>query len=404
MRSVVITGVGLRTPLGHTLADARQTFAEGRPVLRGHTGPDGQLRAYADIADDIGQHFTPTQRLMLDRVVMLTLLAGESAIADAGLNLADADRDRVGVYLGTGQAAIHTIGDAMKALYQRDQMPAMTVLKSLPNGAAGQLSMTHGLRGECVTFSVACSSSNIALGHAMRAIRHGEVDVALAGGADAPLHESSLRCWEALRILAKVDPARPEACCRPFSADRTGLALGEGAAIFVLEAEDVARARGARILARLAGYGSSANGTHITAPSQAGQCAAMRHALRDAGLSAADIGYINAHGTGTPAGDPTETQSIREVFGGCADTIPVSSTKSLHGHLLGASGAVELLAALVALRDGIIAPTANLEQPDPACDLDYVPIHARHGVHVEAALSNSFAFGGSNASLIVTRH
>lgn len=390
--------------MGHTVADVRQVFADGRPVLRGHPGLDGHLRSYAAISDDIGQHFTATQRLMLDRVVMLTLLAGESALADSGIRLPDTDLDRVGVYLGTGQAAVHTIGDAMKSLYQRDQMPAMTVLKSLPNGAAGQLSMTHGLRGECVTYSVACSSSNIAIGHALRAIRHGDLDAALAGGVDAPLHESSLRSWEALRILAKVDPARPEACCRPFSADRTGLALGEGAAIFMLEAEEHARARGARILARLAGYGNSANASHITSPSADGQSAAMRHALRDAGLSAADIGYINAHGTGTPAGDPTETESIRRVFGVHADAIPVSSTKSLHGHLLGASGAVELVAALVALRDGLIAPTANLEQPDPVCDLDYVPLQARHGVRVDAALSNSFAFGGSNATLIVTRH
>jgi 3-oxoacyl-(acyl-carrier-protein) synthase len=206
-----------------------------------------------------------------------------------------------------------------------------------------------------------------------------------------------------MRILARVDPAQPAASCRPFSKGRSGIVLGEGAVLFILEAEEQARARGARILATIAGYGASADAAHITLPSQEGQSAAMRNALQDAGLQASDIHYINAHGTATEQGDTIETRSVREVFGTHADAIPMSSTKSFHGHLLGGSAAIELLAVIVALNDGVLAPTLNFEAPDPTCDLDYVPNAARVGVTVRAAMNNNFAFGGSNASMILTR-
>jgi 3-oxoacyl-[acyl-carrier-protein] synthase II len=240
----------------------------------------------------------------------------------------------------------------------------------------------------------------VAIGEAARRIATGEVDIMIAGGTEAPLNYGTLVAWDALKTLATADLHDPAASCKPFAKDRTGLVLGEGAAIVVLEDMQQARARGARVHAELAGYGLCTDASHITRPTVEGQAAAMRRALESAAMQPEEIGYINAHGTGTLANDAVETGAIKQVFGAHASGIPVSSTKSMHGHLLGAAGALELVAAILALERHIIPPTINLQVPDPECDLDYVPGKARAGVETAAVMSNSFAFGGTNAVLI----
>jgi len=256
------------------------------------------------------------------------------------------------------------------------------------------------LRGPNLTYSTACSSSAVAIGEAARRIAAGEVDAMLAGGSEAPLNRGTLVAWDALRTLADIDADDPAASCKPFARNRTGLVLGEGAAVVVLEARDHALARGARLHAELVGYGLCTDASHMTRPSVAGQAAAMRRAMSSANTPAEEIGYINAHGTATLANDAVETAAIKDVFGSRAFRIPVSSTKSMHGHLLGAAGALELVASVLALTRRVIPPTINLQVPDPECDLDYVPGTGRTGVELDAVMSNSFAFGGTNAVLI----
>jgi 3-oxoacyl-[acyl-carrier-protein] synthase II len=274
------------------------------------------------------------------------------------------------------------------------------VLLAMNNAPAAWIGLEHGLTGPNLTFSTACSSSAVAIGEAARRIAAGEADVMIAGGAEAPLNFGTLKAWDALKTLATEDPDDPAASCKPFAKDRSGLVLGEGAAMLVLESWDRALARGAPILAELAGYGLCTDAVHITRPSVEGQARAMHRALADAALTPADIDYINAHGTGTQANDPVETAAIKQVFGDEARRIPVSSTKSMHAHLLGAAGAVELVAAILALGRAVIPPTINLRKPDPECDLDYVALEARAVKAPRAVMSNSFAFGGTNAVLI----
>jgi 3-oxoacyl-[acyl-carrier-protein] synthase II len=270
----------------------------------------------------------------------------------------------------------------------------------MSNAAAAQISIEHGLQGPSVTYSTACSSSAIAVGEALRAIRHGYADAAIAGGVESFLTFGAIRAWEALRTLALEDPDDPANSCRPFSADRTGLVLGEGAGMLVLEELDHAVRRGARIHAEVIGYGAGSDAAHIAKPDMAGQVRTMQLALDDAGIGPQDIDYINAHGTATVAGDVVETAAIKQVFGAHAARIPISSTKAVHGHLMGAAGAVEFVTVILAIIRGAIPPTAHLRVLDPKCDLDYVPNTGRRGATVRAAMSNSFAFGGSNAVLI----
>jgi len=279
----------------------------------------------------------------------------------------------------------------------------LIVVKGMNNAAAAHIAIDFGCHGQSLTYSTACSSSAIAVGEAARAIRGGHADLAIAGGTEALLTYGTIAAWQAMRTLAIPDPQHPETACRPFSADRTGLVLAEGAGFVILEEESHARARGARIHARLSGYGARTDAVHLTKPDPSGQASAMRAALADAGLAPGDIGYINAHGTATLAGDVTETEAIKRVFQEHARRVPVSSTKSMHGHIMGATGAVEFIAALLAMEHGFLPPTINLHQPDPACDLDYVPNVARNGVRLDHVMSNSFAFGGSNAVLIASR-
>jgi nodulation protein E len=271
----------------------------------------------------------------------------------------------------------------------------VTIPRVMGNAGASRISLEFGITGPVFTISSACSSSNHAIGQAFWMVRSGAVDVALAGGSEAPFSLGFLKSWEAMRVVA------PDTC-RPFSLDRRGLILGEGAAMLVLEPLEAARARGAQVWGEIAGFGMSSDAHHLTQPLAEGAARAMRAALVDSGAPPEAIGYINAHGTGTSANDATETEAIRAVFCAHADRLMVSSTKSMHGHALGAAGALEAAATLAALRGGIIPPTANFTAPDPACDLDVVPNHSRPA-EVEWAMSNSFAFGGLNAVLVFRR-
>ena len=273
----------------------------------------------------------------------------------------------------------------------------------MPNAAAANIAIEFGLQGPCYTYTIACASSAVAVGEAFRAVSSGAVDLALAGGAEAFLTLGILKAWEALMTLAVVDKAKPESSCRPFAKDRTGFVPGEGAGALVLESYDHAVARGADIVGEIVGFGVSNDALHLSRPEQAGQIRAMRMALdqaRERGVDAAEIGYINAHGTATKIGDKVETESIKAVFGAHAARLAISSTKALHGHLMGAGGAIEFIATLLSLQRKVIPPTAHLYTPDPECDLDYVPLKSRELPQLNAAQSNSFAFGGSNAVLI----
>jgi 3-oxoacyl-[acyl-carrier-protein] synthase II len=297
-----------------------------------------------------------------------------------------------------------TTDDGYATLYEGSgRIKPFTVLTAMNNAPAAWIGSDNGLTGPNLTFSTACSSSAVAIGEAWLRIRSGATPLALAGGAEAPLTLGTLKAWEALKTLATEDAADPAASCKPFARNRTGLVLGEGAAVVVLEEWQHARRRGAPIFGELVGYGLSTDSAHITRPTVEGQARALEHALVSARVSAEQIGYVNAHGTGTAANDGVETAAIRRVFGAHADHVAVSSTKSMHGHLLGAAGAVELVATLLSLRSGTLPPTLNLREPDPECDLDYVPNVAREGQDIELALTSSFAFGGTNAVLVVRR-
>lgn len=400
MRNVVITGIGLLTPIGNSFTELFRNLSEAKPAIERLAG-GSHHRVGAAVKVDMEGRFDRQQLSLYDRTSQLAMISGEAAMTDAGLTRDGINAFRSGVFVGCGSGPSHAVTESYQSLYASGCLKGLTLLRCLPNAPASHLSMAWQLKGACQTYTTACASSALAIGEAMRAIRHGYLDMALAGGVEVPFGEGIFRAWEALRVLASADPVAEERSCKPFSKDRNGIVLGEGAVFFVLEAEEHARARGVRRYANLAGYGTSADASHLTTPCEAGQAAAMRLALQDAGLSIDQIGYINAHGTATKIGDVVETRSIRQTFGVHADAIPVSSTKSMHGHLLGASAALELAAAIVALKHGLIPPTANLNAVDEECDLDFVPNTPRHGVNVKAALSNSFAFGGTNACLVV---
>ena len=341
----------------------------------------------------------------IDRVSQFALAAAAQALAASRLDLSAADRDRIGVYWGTGMGGAHTLESAYKNVYGAGEwrVRPLTVVMAMNNAAGSNVAVRHGLRGPFANFSTACSSSAMALGEAMRSIMAGRADVIVAGGAEALLTPGTLAAWQALRTLAPADAADPAASCKPFDKRRAGLVLGEGAAAFVLEEESRARARGAPIHALLTAYGNSCDAAHMSRPDRDGQVRAMREALIEAGLEPNAIGYINAHGTATAVGDVVEAEAINVVFGAAAADIPVSSTKSLHGHLLGGAGALEFAVALLALEKGVLAPTAFLEQPDPACRVRHVRLRAERVAPPRAVMSNSFAFGGSNVVLIAER-
>lgn len=340
---------------------------------------------------------------MLDRVSQFALVASRRALADAGAGLSTAERSRTGVFVGTGMGGINTMDDGYQTLYGEasDRIKPFMIFMGMHNAPAAWIAIEHGFSGPNLTYSTACSSSAVAIGEAWLRLAHGDLDLALAGGAEAPLSLGSMKAWEALRTVASVDAQDASTSCKPFSGNRSGMVLGEGAAMLVLEPWDRAVARGAFIHGELLGYGLCTDTGHITQPSVAGQAAAMRAALQSAAIDASAVDAINAHGTGTRANDSVETAAIKEVFGERAGTIPISATKAVHGHLLGATAALEAALSLLAMQHSVALPTMHLQLADPECDLDYVPNAAREGVAMRAMLSNSFAFGGTNAVLVL---
>jgi 3-oxoacyl-[acyl-carrier-protein] synthase II len=360
------------------------------------------LRVAGMVDIDFSQFLPPAKVAGTERVSLFALVAAQQALQAAGIDQTTPALASAGVYVGTGIGGVSALEAAYGEFFLRGgaRIKPLTVVHAMNNAAAAYIALEQGCHGPVLTYSTACSSSAMAIGEAYRAIKHGYVDAAIAGGTEAMLTPGTIKTWEALRTLAVPDAVDPAASCKPFDKRRTGFVLAEGAAMLMLETRESAERRGAPIYAVIEGYGSRTDATHLTKPDADGQAATMRAALADAGLAPNDIGYVNAHGTATLAGDVVESNAIKAVFAGHTQSLAVSSTKSMHGHVMGATGAVEFIAALAALRHGFLPPTINLAEPDPECDLDYVPNHARENVALQHVMSNSFAFGGSNAVLI----
>ena len=406
-RRVAVTGAGIVSPLGAGLRQFHDSLAAGRSGIR-RLAPEITQRSGVQVGATLDWNpaplFNDTEAANLDRVSQFALAAAAQAIEASGLQIARSSPDRIGVSWGTGMGGAHTQEASYQQVYGAGEwrVRPLTVVMGMNNAAGSNIAVRHGLRGPFANFSTACSSSAMALGEAMRTIAAGRADAMIAGGSEALLTAGVLVAWQALRTLAPADASDPAASCKPFDKRRAGLVLGEGAAAFVLEEESLARARGARIHALLTGYGNSCDAVHMSRPDRDGQVRAMKEALSEARLSPHDVGYINAHGTATVVGDVVEAEAINAVFGAAAREVRVSSTKSLHGHLLGGSGALEFAAALLAL-EGVLPPTGFLEQPDPACALRHVARAAERVAPPRAVMSNSFAFGGSNVVLVAER-
>ena len=396
-RRVAITGLGIISPLGLNVAETWAALREGRSGIGPIKSVDGskwglKIQNGAEVRGfDPLKHFTGGKDAQLDRFAQFSVVAAREAFRDSEIQLTPALRESSAIVCGSavgGQASIEA-GFEDLWVQGRGRVHPLTIPKTMANAGASHISMDLGLSGPVYTISTACSSANHAMGQAFRLVRDGQADLAVTGGSEAIFTVGMLKAWEAMRVIS------PDTC-RPFSKDRKGMILGEGGAMLILEPFDAAKARGAKIYAEICGFGMTSDAHHLTQPTVDGPARAMRGALTEAGLAAEAIGYINAHGTGTPGNDPVESRAIREVVGAHADKIGVSSTKSMHGHALGAAGALEAVATVMALHHGILPPTANYNERDPECDLDYIPNQPR-AVQVEAALSNSFAFGGLNA-------
>jgi nodulation protein E len=400
-RRVAITGVGILCGLGKDRRAVWEALAQGKRGIGPIQQEDVSQLKFGNGAEvpeyDPLAYFEAKQADLLDRFAQFALIAARECVADSGIEWTSELRDQCAVVTGACVGGVKSGGASYRDLCQHGETRAhpMTIPRAMENAGASAISMAFGLRGPAWTVSTACSSSNHAIGQAFWMVRDGMAEAALAGGSEAPFSFVLLKAWEAMRVVS------PDTC-RPFSKDRRGMILGEGGAMLLLEPLEAARARGARVYAEVAGFGMSSDAHHITQPSPEGAALAMRRALGDSGLAPEEIGYLNAHGTGTPANDPTETRAIRAVFGRHAEKLAVSSTKSMHGHALGAAGALEAVATVLSLHHGVLPPTANFTAPDPECDLDVIPNVAR-AMAVEAALSNSFAFGGLNATLVFRR-
>jgi 3-oxoacyl-[acyl-carrier-protein] synthase II len=409
-RRVVVTGLGLVTPLGTGTEATWEGVVAGRSGVRRITRFDTDC-VPVQIAGEVPD-FEPQKWLdrkeqkRTDLFVQYALAAAEMAVADARLPIPLAAPPRTGVIIGVGMGGIASLEDAYEAFARREfrKVSPFFIPRIIPNMAAGHVALRFGARGPNFATTSACASGAHAIGEALQLIRGGVQDVMLAGGSEAPVTLLGVGGFAAMRALATSYNDDPTRASRPFDKDREGFVIGEGAGILVLEALEHALARGARPLAELAGYGSNCDAFHVTqpAPEGAGAAACMAQALHDAGLAPETVGYVNAHGTGTPYNDEAETQAVKQVFGAHAWRLAVSSTKSMMGHLLGGGGGVEAALTVLAIDRGLLPPTINLESPDPACDLDYVPGTAR-AARVGAALSNSFGFGGTNVSLLLRR-
>ena len=397
MNRVVITGAGSINALG---GDVPQTLAAMRDGICG-IGPldfqdvdrlmikiGGQVKNY-----DIASHFNRQQIALYDRFTQFTLIAAREALKQSGLKFDGELAETSGVVLGTATGGMKTWDDNYRAVYEggKNRVHPFVVPKLMNNAATSHVSIEFNVKGPSFTVSTACASSNHAIGLAFQMVRSGMARAMIAGGSESMLTFGGIKAWEGLRVMSKD-------ACRPFSGNRSGMVQGEGAGVFVLETYADAIERGADILAEISGFAMTADASDIVMPSKQGAARAMRGALKDARMDASEVGYINAHGTGTAANDKTECAAVADVFGAQADKLMISSTKSMHGHLIGGAGAVELLACIMALRDGVIAPTIGYEKPDAECALDVVPNVAREA-KVKAVLSNAFAFGGLNAVL-----
>ncbi|WP_374015269.1 beta-ketoacyl synthase [Phaeobacter sp. A36a-5a] len=401
MNRVVITGMGTINALGHTVADTLASMAEGRcgigeldfrDVDRLSIRIGGQVRGF-----EAEGRFNRQQMSLYDRFTQFTLTAAKEAIEQSGLEFHGELSQKSGVVLGTAGGGVSTWDDNYRSVYEdgKNRVHPFVVPKLMNNAAASHVSMEHNLKGPSFTVSTACASSNHAMAQAFQMVRSGMAPVMITGGSELMLCFGGVKAWEGLRVMSRD-------ACRPFSANRNGMVQGEGAGIFVFENYDHARARGADIICEVIGFAMSSDAADIVMPSKQGAARAIAGALQDAKVNPEDVGYVNAHGTGTAANDKTECAAVADVFGPHADNLMMSSTKSMHGHLIGGTGAVELLACIMALRDGIVAPTIGYEEPDPECALDVVPNEARQA-NVTVALSNAFAFGGLNAVLALRK-
>ncbi|RXH54633.1 beta-ketoacyl-[acyl-carrier-protein] synthase family protein [Granulicella sibirica] len=397
MHRVVITGMGVISALGNNQEAFWSSLASGTPAISEITSIDVSDLRFKNAAEVKGyvpeQHFPAKDLAFLDRFAQFALIAAEEAVKQSGIEWTEALREDAAVITGSslGGRAAEEAGYWELFHHNRTRVHPLTIPLSMSNAGASHISIRYGLQGPAYTISTACSSSAHAIGQAFHLVRSGIAPAAITGGSEATVFIGNLKAWEAMRVISKDT-------CRPFSADRSGLILGEGGAMLVLEPLEAALARGATPLAEIVGFGMTSDASHLTQPSHIGAARAMSKAIRDSGLAPEQFGYINAHGTATVANDRTETAAIREVFGPHANHLAISSTKSMHGHTLGAAGALEAVASILTLRNGILPPTANYTTQDPECDLDVIPNEPRPK-QVEACLSNSFAFGGLNAVL-----
>ena len=397
MRRVAITGMGAICALGRNVREVAASLCQGRPGIGPIESADCSQLRFQNGAEVRGYrhqpYFEDRRADFLDRFAQFAVIAAREAVACANVEWTPELRESAAIITGSCVGGQSTEDVGFHEVYKlgHNRVHPLTIPKTMANAGASHISIEFGITGPSYTISTACSSAAHAIGQAYWMIRGGSTDLAITGGSEAPFSFGILKAWEAMRVVS------PETC-RPFSRDRRGMILGEGAAMFVLEPLEAARARGAAVHAEIVGFGMSADANHITQPSAEGAARAMRAALRDAAIAPEQIGYVNAHGTATPANDVTEAAAIRAVFGAHTDRLAVSSTKSMHGHALGAAAALECLATALALRDGVLPPTANFTELDPECDLDVIPNQARPA-EVEYALSNSFAFGGLNAVL-----
>jgi len=402
VKRVAITGAGTINALGHNVSQTLEAMREGRcgigpldfrDVDRLAIKIGGQVRNF-----NADSEFNRQQMSLYDRFTQFTLLAAKEAIGQSGLAFTGDLAATSGVVLGTAGGGVSTWDDNYRAVYEegKNRVHPFVVPKLMNNAAASHVSMEFNLKGPSFTVSTACASSNHAMAQAFAMVRSGMSTAMITGGSESMLCFGGVKAWEGLRVMSKD-------ACRPFSANRNGMVQGEGAAIFVFEEYEHARARGADILAEVSGFAMTSDAADIVMPSKHGAGRAIAGALKDARINPEEVGYINAHGTGTAANDKTECAAVADVFGRYADDLMISSTKSMHGHLIGGTGAVELLAVIMALRDGVIAPTIGYEEPDPECALDVVPNTARDA-EVDVALSNAFAFGGLNAVMALRAH
>lgn len=398
-RRVAITGLGVIAPQGNDPDAVFDALCAGRSAIERRD----DNTVVAPCRFDPLPWFTRLQLIGTDRVSQFAVAAAESARADARWSSDRYAPDRAGVYVGTGFGGAAAVQEAYRRFHRGERVPPLSVIGAMANAPAAQVAMRAGICGPVLSYSVACASSSVAIAAGAKDIALGDIDVAIVGGSEALLVSGMIAAWQAMQTLAAPRADDVAASCRPFSATRTGLVLGEGAAFMVLEELDAARARGARVYAEIAGTGLSCDASHLTKPNADGQVKAMRAALASAGMSAADVGYCNAHGTATLVGDVVETQSIKQVWGDALPRLRVSSTKSMHGHLLGAAGALEALVTALALHRQTMPPNAHCDDVDPACDLPLLRDSAEHDTTLSAAISNSFAFGGTNSVIAFRR-